>query len=239
MPPIPFVKASACGNDFLIIDGQQAPADIGVFTRLICDRHNGIGADGVEWVLPATDADLAIRLINADGSEAEISANGTRCVAAWFCAENGRDSVAIRTGAGLKTCDLTARDGFHFEFRTSLGQPEVGGEFTVSVGDRIVRGVPVSMGNPHFIVFVHEFESGWQTWAGHVSTHPDWEWALLDPAHHADIIIACKGDPVWMSAGEHRGDLTELFAITVPGQTKCAIYRPTPPKSESPKPQVP
>jgi hypothetical protein len=58
-------------------------------------------------------------------------------------------------------------------------------------------------------------------------SHPDWEWALLDPARHADIIIAFKSDPVWMSAQEHRGDLTELFAITVPGQTKCVIYRPT------------
>jgi len=70
-------------------------------------------------------------------------------------------------------------------------------------------------------------------------SHPDWEWALLDPARHADIIIAFKGDPVWMSAQEHRGDLTELFAITVPGQTQCVIYTPAQPRSESPKPQVP
>ena len=56
--------------------------------------------------------------------------------------------------------------------------------------------------------------------------HPDWEWALLDPARHADFIIAFKGDPVWMAAQEHRGELTELYAITVPGQAKCAIYRP-------------
>ena len=70
-------------------------------------------------------------------------------------------------------------------------------------------------------------------------SHPDWEWALLDPARHADFIIAFKGDPVWMSANEHRGDLTELFAITVPGQTKCVIYRPTQPRGGSPKPQVP
>jgi diaminopimelate epimerase len=173
MPQIPFVKASACGNDFLIVDGGHAPADIGAFTRLICDRHNGVGADGVEWVFPATDADVAIRLINADGSEAEISGNGTRCVAAWFCAENGRDSVVIRTGAGLKTCELTARDGFHFQFCTSMGEPEVGGEFAVSIEGRVVRGTPVSMGNPHFVVFVHEFEPGWQTWTGQVSTHPD------------------------------------------------------------------
>jgi hypothetical protein len=56
--------------------------------------------------------------------------------------------------------------------------------------------------------------------------HPDWEWALLDPARHADYIIACKGDPAWMAAQEHRQELTELFAISVPEQARCAIYRP-------------
>ena len=207
MPPIPFVKASACGNDFLIVDDDHAPPDISGFTRLICDRHNGVGADGVEWVLPATDADLAIRLVNADGSEAEISGNGTRCVAAWFCAENGLDFVAIRTGAGLRTCELTARDGFHFEFRTSMGQPEVGGEFTVSVGDRVVRGVPVCMGNPHFVVFVHEFEPGWQTWAGQVSTHPAFpqgtnvELVRLLNEHEIDVRFCERGVGETMSSG--------------------------------------
>src|SRR5271169_7066293 len=94
---VPFVKADACGNDFLIIDGVDIPADIAAFSRRICDRHHGVGADGVEWLLPATDADLRVRLLNADGSEAEISGNGTRCVAAWYCDENQRDSVIIRT----------------------------------------------------------------------------------------------------------------------------------------------
>ncbi len=57
-------------------------------------------------------------------------------------------------------------------------------------------------------------------------SHPDWEWALLDPAKHADIIIGFKGDPVWMAAHEHRQELQELLSITVPGQAKCSIYRP-------------
>src|SRR5712672_1835232 len=126
---VPFTKASACGNDFLIIDGVDAPADMHEFSKRICDRHNGVGADGVEWLLPATDADIRVRLLNADGSEAEISGNGTRCVAAWYCAENQRNSVMIRTGAGLKRCELKNRDGNNFEFRSSMGQPEVGDEF--------------------------------------------------------------------------------------------------------------
>jgi hypothetical protein len=57
-------------------------------------------------------------------------------------------------------------------------------------------------------------------------SHPDWEWALLDPAKHADVIIGFKGDPVWMAAHEHRQELQELLSITVPGQAKCSIYRP-------------
>ena len=97
---IPFWKASAYGNDFLIIEGKFAPARIEEFTRLICDRHNGVGADGVEWVyLPADtnpvertaterDFDLRISLINTDGSHAELSGNGTRCVAAWYAAQH-------------------------------------------------------------------------------------------------------------------------------------------------------
>ena len=127
MASIPFNKATACGNDFLIIGIEHGPADIAAFSRQICDRHNGVGADGVEWVVPATNADLGIRLINADGSEAEISGNGTRCVAAWYCSERERDAVAIHTEAGVKTCELMARVGQTFEFRTAMGKPEVGG----------------------------------------------------------------------------------------------------------------
>src|SRR5271157_2471768 len=173
MTSLPFVKASACGNDFLIIGIEHAPTDIADFSRRICDRHNGVGADGVEWVVPASDADLAIRLINADGSEAEISGNGTRCVAAWYCAERGRESAVIRTGAGMKTCELTGRNGMYFEFRTSMGVPEVGGELAVTLADRVIRGITVSMGNPHFVTFVPDFEPGWQEWAAQISTHPD------------------------------------------------------------------
>ena len=66
-------------------------------------------------------------------------------------------------------------------------------------------------------------------------SHPDWEWGLLDPARHADFIIAFKGDPVWTAAHEHRQELTELFSITVPEQAKCTIYRPKQPDDEAPK----
>lgn len=207
MPAIPFVKATACGNDFLIIPIEHAPAGVADFTRVICDRHNGVGADGVEWTIPTTDADIAIRLINADGSPAEISGNGTRCVAAWLCAEHERDAAAIRTDAGIKTCELMARFGQTFEFRTSMGQPKVIGARTVHLGERIVRGVQVSMGNPHFVVFVEAFETGWQGWSREISTHSDFaegtnvELVRIASEHEIEARFCERGVGETMSSG--------------------------------------
>ncbi len=165
---VPFTKASACGNDFLIIDGMNAPADLAEFSRRICDRHEGVGADGVEWLFPVPDADVQARLFNADGSEAEISGNGTRCVAAYLCADEPREKVVIRTGAGLKTCSLISVNGAHYEFEIAMGQPQVGDELSLSVSSGEVRGIPVSMGNPHYVVFVDEFSDEWQPQAAEI-----------------------------------------------------------------------
>src|SRR5437667_8847939 len=145
---ISFTKASACGNDFLIIDGTSAPADLSEFTRRICDRHNGVGADGVEFLFPAQQdsVDVHARLINADGTEAEISGNGTRCVAAYLSAEEAKEKLAIRTGAGIKTCTLTSRTGSSYECEIAMGETQVGDEFPIKLAFRELHGVPVSMG---------------------------------------------------------------------------------------------
>jgi len=178
MIAVPFAKASACGNDFLIIDGMHAPADLAGFTHRICDRHNGVGADGVEWLFPAQDSDIRARLLNADGSEAEISGNGTRCVAAYLCSENPRSEVTVRTGAGMKKCVLTAHTENLFEFETAMGDPQVGDEFSVKVAFGEARGIPVSMGNPHFVVFVDDFAPGWQGDAAEIAKHHDFKYGI-------------------------------------------------------------
>jgi len=165
---IPFVKASACGNDFLLIDAAAAPEDVAEFTRCICDRHEGVGADGVEWMSPNFSADAEIRLINADGSAAEISGNGTRCVAAYICATQAKERISILTGAGTKLCALTGRSDSEYEFEIEMGEAVVGSEILVNVGGDDVQGIPVSMGNPHFVSFVREFSAGWQTRAAEI-----------------------------------------------------------------------
>jgi len=168
---IPFIKATACGNDFILIDGIHAPTNMAEFTRRVCDPHFGVGADGVEWLFPAGDADIQARLFNADGSEAEISGNGTRCVAAYLADQTGKDSITVRTGAGLKTSELTRRQRTHFEFKTDMGEPEVGEEFSIRTASGVFLGMPVSMGNPHFVMFVKEFALGWQVEASEIGKH--------------------------------------------------------------------
>jgi diaminopimelate epimerase len=172
---IPFLKASACGNDFLLIDRPLAPEDISDFTRRICDRHEGVGADGVEWMSPHFSADLEIHLINADGSPAEISGNGTRFAAAYICSTQGKERISILTGAGLRICSLIARRNSEYEFETEMGEAVVGSELSLQVGSREVRGIPLSMGNPHFVVFVSDFPVDWQTRAAEVQRHPHFE----------------------------------------------------------------
>src|SRR5262249_7825373 len=137
---VPFTKVTACGNDFFIIEGVHAPADLHEFSKRICDRHNGLGGDGVEWLFPSQDADMRARLINADGSEAEISGNGTRCVAAYMVAGGGPEKLNIRTGAGIKHCALTSRAGNTFEFEMNMGEPQVGDEFPIKGAFGEVRG---------------------------------------------------------------------------------------------------
>ncbi|MGA2334058.1 MAG: diaminopimelate epimerase [Terriglobales bacterium] len=173
---IPFTKASACGNDFLIVEGAYAFGDLSALSRRLCDRHRGVGADGVEWLFPDADADARLRLFNADGSEAEISGNGTRCVAAEICSRTDKTEVVVRTAAGLKTCRLVGpqggQQGAAFEFEAEMGQPEVGGESSIETMSGRTLGTKVSMGNPHYVIFVENFQDGWQRQAALIGKQP-------------------------------------------------------------------
>lgn len=159
---VKFVKASACGNDFMIIvarDADLAGEDPQSFTRRICDRHNGVGADGVEWLYPTDQADIEARMLNCDGSAAEISGNGTRCVAAYWANAASIEgvpaaSVSILTGAGIKHCRLNSHQDWKFEFEVDMGIPRVEDKLTLNADGLDVEGYPVSMGNPHFVVFI-------------------------------------------------------------------------------------
>jgi diaminopimelate epimerase len=231
---IPFVKASACGNDFLIVDGQYAGTTPEELTRRMCDRNNGVGADGVEWVYPAdtADADLRIGLINADGSHAEISGNGTRCVAAWMAIERGTKVARIETDAGIKVCELTRRDGYVCEFKTGMGQPEVGAEFGLEIGSANIFGVPVSVGNPHFVRFVDTFEAGWQALAAKIGAHTHFpagtnvELVRVIGPHKIELRIFERGAGETLSSGTGTSAAAAAAIYSKRAQSPLKVHAP-------------
>ncbi len=157
---IPFVKAHACGNDFLVVQEKLAgiePRD--ELTRRLCDRNQGVGADGVEFLTWEGDRQGKIRLHNADGSIAEISGNGTRCAAAWIAYETKSgpgDEIALETDAGLRICRIQACTGPSFLISSAMGVPVVKAHQLELDGGEVVAGAVVSTGNPHFVVFVDQ-----------------------------------------------------------------------------------
>lgn len=179
---IEFTKAHACGNDFLIVDAAHVEGrDLERLSRELCARTTGIGADGVEYLTLRNEREGAIHLYNADGSAAEISGNGTRCVAAWMAYRAGLragEEVRLATDAGVRICRLEGVTGTDFQFATGMGVPRV--RRTAVVLDRglTVEGAVVAMGNPQFVALVEdkEFAVGGRTWqevGAAICTHPD------------------------------------------------------------------
>ena len=107
---IDFVKAHACGNDFLVIDNALAGRRHAELARRLCARNTSVGADGIEFVDRRAGGEFFLRLFNADGSEAELSGNGTRCVAAWLAHSEGLQEVALGTHGGVRQCKVISSD---------------------------------------------------------------------------------------------------------------------------------
>jgi diaminopimelate epimerase len=161
---IPFIKAHACGNDFLIISQDAVGGyDKAQLTQRLCDRYTGIGADGIEYFAWTGDMSSKVQLYNADGSIAEISGNGTRCVAAWMAEDrNGRpgDEFSIETDAGVRICKLNdfrdTENGPLAMVVSDMDIPEFE-EQTVTLADGTeIDGVYVNMGNPHYVIVLDD-----------------------------------------------------------------------------------
>ena len=182
---IPFTKAHACGNDFLIVTEEAARSHDWVnLTRRLCARNSGVGADGIEFFAWTGPKSGRIRLHNADGAIAEISGNGTRCVAAWMAQElNARpgDELQIETGAGLRVCriDSVLSNGrFEVEVTAGMGVPEFEPKTMKVLDEQIVEGLVVSTGNPHFVVRVPDAKFKlahwlWNSVGAEICTHRD------------------------------------------------------------------
>jgi diaminopimelate epimerase len=174
---IPFVKAHACGNDFLIIEEALAGRRHADLARKLCSRNTSVGADGIEFLERRANGEFFLRLFNADGSEAELSGNGTRCVAAWLAKSEGLSEVALGTHGGVRTCRVVDAAEPNYLIESEMGVPRVMARTIVVDGVGNVAGAMVNVGNPHFVIMVETEDFSvqglsWQETGGRISTSP-------------------------------------------------------------------
>jgi diaminopimelate epimerase len=156
-PVAHYVKSHGLGNDYIVIDPAKVPfAVTPEAVRLICDRHRGVGSDGVLLVSPGDGADFGVRIFNPDGSEAEKSGNGTR-IFAKFLRDHGytdKDRFTLQTPGGRVTCVLERADGRVAQITVDMGRARFDPLDAIDVDGRRFEVTSVSMGNPHCVIVV-------------------------------------------------------------------------------------
>lgn len=173
-----FTKLQGAGNDFVLVETNDDGRDWPQVAKAMCDRHFGIGADGLLLLLPSEKADFRMRIFNTDGSEAEACGNGLRCLSRYIWEKGllkpGTSRVVIETLAGMRRVEVS-RNGAGLRIQTAMGVPRFGasevpvvlkpGDETTTVGPMIVQPLVVgrrklelnlvSMGNTHAVYFSH------------------------------------------------------------------------------------
>ncbi len=214
MIKIPFTKAHGARNDFLLTWVHEAPAcDLQRSAAIaICDRNTGIGADG--WLLvtpPSAGKPAAIRLYNSDGSDSEISGNGTRCAAAFLSdADLFGEEITIMTGAGLKHLRRLHRDRLHFVFEMDMGVPRIGEgdlHFQLACRDGVRECAILDVGNPQCALFVGNFDFDWKALGAEIEYHPHFpnrtnvSFVRVMDLHTLDVRFYERGAGFTMSSG--------------------------------------
>ena len=166
---VEFTKMQAAGNDFILVEAGDRDIDWSAASRAMCDRHYGIGADGLLLLMPSEKADFKMRVFNADSSESEMCGNGLRCMVRYYLNKTNTsgktDKIRIETTAGIRETEHSETSGI----KTSMGKPNFGekdipvrtGQCRVDIKQLLVCNINiagndfklnlVSMGNPHAV----------------------------------------------------------------------------------------
>ena len=246
-----FAKYHGLGNDFLVVDlrnaraGDAAAVQEPAVVKALCDRQFGVGGDGVLAVLPGdAGADARMRVLNADGSEAEMCGNGIRCVAKELYDRGGvkKDRIAIDTGAGRLVCAIDDKGGVAEMVTVAMGAPRLlRGEIPMTgpANERCVeqpievKGQPerkitcVSMGNPHAVAFVDGNLRQLAEMAGPlVETHA-WfpnktnaEFARVVGPREIDLVVWERGVGITLACGT--GACATVVAAVITGRSEEA-----------------
>jgi diaminopimelate epimerase len=175
-----FTKIQGAGNDFILIEPRDVDRDWPNLAVAMCDRHFGVGGDGILLVLPTDRADIRMRIFNADGSEAEACGNGLRCVAKYSVENNlvkeSAGGISIETMAGIRQAKIECKEGKLSNIQVAMGKPKFLAEeipvairptkekpiditpllsYPIVLG-RTMRLYFVNMGNPHAVFFTQD-----------------------------------------------------------------------------------
>lgn len=154
-----FTKMHGLGNDYLYFYGE-VPSNIESISVKLSERHFGAGSDGIIYISPSDIADFKMRIFNADGSEARMCGNGIRCVGKFVYDKGYTDKtqLEIETLSGIKHLNLQVSGGKVKYVTVNMGKAIAGENMVLSIGERNIICTPISVGNPHAVIFVDDIE---------------------------------------------------------------------------------
>lgn len=208
---IRFTKMHGAGNDYIYVNVMQYPiANPSKAAILWSDRHKGIGSDGLVLIgaSPIPEADYSMRIFNADGSEAMMCGNASRCIGKYLYERHLTTQTKIRllTNSGIKILNLHVRDGVVESVTVNMGEPqfENEGQFISSRG--LNKGTFVSMGNPHYVIFTDNVDQVGET--GRIlEQHPAFpqrcniEFASIEPNNSIRTRVWERGSGITQACG--------------------------------------
>lgn len=236
-----FTKMHGLGNDFIVIaEENKLPHSVSDLALRLCSRNFGVGADGLVYILPSGRADFMMRIINADGSEAEQCGNAIRCAAKYIYDHGMSDKTELKIetiGAGVQPVQLTLQEGKAVKVRVDMGEPVLKGtEVPTTVDAEPVLNHPVeadgrefaftavSMGNPHCVIFVDDAVSfDLHTWGPMLERHPlfprktNVEFTTVRSRSHLDMRVWERGAGPTLACGT--GACAALVASVLHGLT--------------------
>lgn len=169
-----FTKMHGLGNDYLYVYGE-VPSNIEELSRKLSERHFGAGSDGMIYISPSKVADFKMRIFNADGSEAKMCGNGIRCVGKYIYDKGYTDkrNLTVETLSGIKTLELGVSFGKVKSVTVGMGQAVPAEDMTLNVDGETVLLTPVSVGNPHAVIFVEDVDKASLTTLGPKIEHQE------------------------------------------------------------------
>ncbi len=204
-----FTKMHGLGNDYLYVFGE-VPENIEALSIKLSDRHFGAGSDGMIYICHSDVADFKMRIFNADGSEAKMCGNGIRCVGKYVYDKGYTDKTKldVETLSGIKKLDLQIVDGKVKTVAVDMGKAVAQSDAFLEIEGQKIVCVPVSVGNPHAVIFVDNIDDAPLTTLGPKIEHSDYfpggvnvEFVQVLADDHIRMRVWERGSGVTMACG--------------------------------------